>query len=102
MGWRNCLGTITTSSQANHNLISVSSSEYGTALRFFFSHHLSPLIFSERAPVPTPRRMNVKRLLQILALLAVLTSILSAPTRLWGSGPQPWPKTPCLPGTACN
>jgi hypothetical protein len=33
----------------------------------------------------------VKKLLQVLTLLAILTATLSAPTRVWAEGPAPWP-----------
>src|SRR5436309_15749301 len=58
-----------------------SSSFFGHPLRLVFPTHTN----SRR------RRITLKKLLQILALLAVLTSTLSA-TRAWADGAQPWPK----------
>src|SRR5437899_7856944 len=58
-----------------------SSSFLGHPLRLAFPTHAN----SRR------RRITLKKLLQILALLAVLTSTLSA-TRVWADGPGPWPK----------
>jgi hypothetical protein len=40
----------------------------------------------------------MKKLLQALAILATLTIGLSAPSRIWADGPEPWPRsTICLP-----
>ena len=33
----------------------------------------------------------MKKLLQVLTRLAILTATLSAPTRVWAEGPAPWP-----------
>ena len=33
----------------------------------------------------------MKKLLQILTLVAILAGTLSAPTRVWAAGPEPWP-----------
>jgi hypothetical protein len=35
----------------------------------------------------------MKRLLHALAILATLTITLSAHTRVWAEGPEPWPKS---------